>query len=301
MKSSKKLSLYGNLIFDSVHCVKDLKYNASNEGVNNYTSVGAIGNVLRAIDKIDKNLSVDIYSQIGLDHYGSYIKNWLEEFKFEASIDVNDNVITNPHAKTTNAVIISDLFKIQRSSIVNWGACAEMANFDYSPSDWTHIMYADTLENLDESFIKKVSKDSVLSMDLCLSNYSDERKMWIISMLKYVDYLIVSDVEAAGLMSATLSAEKWRSFCVEETANFLGSRVKNRAIIHTPHGSTVSNGKNIHSFTSRYITNKNLNVLGAGDIFASSFITSMLKNNTLEESMAFAHENTTLSLQQRKK
>ena len=301
MKNSKKLSLYGNLIFDSVHCVKDLKHNASNEGVNNYTSVGAIGNVLRAVEKIDKDLNVKIYSQIGLDHYGSYIKNWLQEFKSKASIKIEDNVIVNPLAKTTNAVIISDLFKINRSSIVNWGACADMTNFEIDETDWAHIMYADTLENLDENFLKRVSDKSILSMDLCLSNYSEERKTWIISMLKYVDYLIVSDVEAAGLMSSTISGAAWRSFCTEETANFLGSRVKNRAIIHTPHGSTVSNGKNIHSYTSRYITNKNLNVLGAGDIFASSFITGMLNSGNLEESIAFAHENTTSSLQQREK
>ena len=152
-------------------------------------------------------------------------------------------------------------------------------------------MYLDTLTNLTESDLIKISNNGIVSADLCLNDYSQERKNWVVSMLKYIDYLIISDEEAKSLMSQNNNTV-WRSYCDEEAALFLGKKVKNCCIIHTPHGSTASDGETVNTFTTKFYYNKNLNVLGAGDVFASSFISSTLSGKNLVDSIEYAHTNT---------
>ena len=279
------VSIYGNLILDTVHCVSFFNDGHSNESLKQYKSIGAIGNVVRELKNIDKNLKIFVYSSVGNDDEGSKIIFNLNKLGAEHKINIDHNNLTS------NAVIISDMSLNKRTSIVKWGACTNTLFSDVQPSRWHHIMYLDTLTNLTEDVLISMANDGIVSADLCLNYYTPERKNWIISMLQYINYLIISDEEAKSLTNVFSSGQS-KNYCNEEAAFFLGKKVKNYCIIHTPHGSTVSNGKLTKNFKTKFYRNKNINVLGAGDIFAASFINSILKNYKLDDSIEFAHTNT---------
>jgi len=283
------LSLYGNIILDSVHCVYNFKQNCTNEIINKYCAVGAIGNALRELDCLDSNLNISINSAVGDDLEGKHILKYLDRFKIEKNIEICAN------SPTSTATIISDVKLNTRTSLVNWGACTKSIPSEIKDSTWYHIMYLDTLTSLSKSELIKMSQNGIVSLDLCLDVYPLARKKWIISILKYVDYLIISDTEARSLMSIF---DKFNSKA--DCAKHLGSKVKESCIIHTPAGSTVSDGEALTVFTANIHHDKNLNVLSAGDIFASSFIFYMLKNNDLNDSIKFAHKNTTQRIKDRK-
>jgi len=134
-----------------------------------------------------------------------------------------------------------------------------------SSAVWHHIMYLNQLE--DVSFMKDI-KDGIISVDITSG------KMKNIEMLKYVDYMFISDEDLF--------------MDINELANL----VRGWVVLHYPTGSTITNGKETATTETKLIDN--LNVLGAGDIFAGCFITEMISNKkaTLSDCAATAHENT---------
>ena len=64
--------------------------------------------------------------------------------------------------------------------------------------------------------------------------------------------------------------------------------------MHHPHGSSISDGISIEEFMlpdELYLSD--VNVLGAGDYFASGFINSMINGSDIKTSVINAHRTTT--------
>jgi sugar/nucleoside kinase (ribokinase family) len=70
----------------------------------------------------------------------------------------------------------------------------------------------------------------------------------------------------------------------------LGKMVRGYVIMHHPHGSSISDGNTIEDYvTPEELFLSDINVLGAGDYFASGVIRSMITGNELQESVVKAH------------
>jgi sugar/nucleoside kinase (ribokinase family) len=70
----------------------------------------------------------------------------------------------------------------------------------------------------------------------------------------------------------------------------LGKLVKGCVIMHDPHGSSVSDGNTVEEYVlPEDLFLSDINVLGAGDYFASGFIRSMIMDIDLKESVIKAH------------
>ena len=137
-------------------------------------------------------------------------------------------------------------------------------------SKWNHIMYLNKIE--DPSFISKLG--GIISADLTSGNMNN------LQFLGNIDYLFVSDED----MFMDLQE--------------LATMVKGWVILHSPHGSFCHNGEESFKTTTEVVDN--LNVLGAGDFFAASFISHMLRTNEkIKECVSFAHKNTTKILLRR--
>jgi sugar/nucleoside kinase (ribokinase family) len=96
-------------------------------------------------------------------------------------------------------------------------------------------------------------------------------------MLQYVDYLFISDEDIKGSLSEYTDATKgW-------------------VILHSASGSVVSNGEEEFFYKlPEEMMLKNVNVLGAGDIFASCFLHKLLQNEgDIHNWIEFAHLKTT--------
>ena len=96
--------------------------------------------------------------------------------------------------------------------------------------------------------------------------------MDILESLPYIDYLFVSDEDL--------------SFDIKELAN----QVKGWVILHYPSGSYSTDGSK--TIVKANNVRHNINVLGAGDTFAACFISSMLRNNDMDQALDYAHQNT---------
>ena len=133
-----------------------------------------------------------------------------------------------------------------------------------SRAKWHHIMYLNQLE--DVSFIENI-KDGIVSADLTSGHMNNLDK------LKFIDYLFISDEDLF--------------MDIEE----LAKQVKGWVILHYPEGSYSSNGKESFKLTNTII--ENIDVLGAGDFFAASFIYKKLSEKNEKKCVKYAHSNTT--------
>lgn len=132
-----------------------------------------------------------------------------------------------------------------------------------SKAKWHHVMYLNQLQ--DASFINNI-KSGIISADLTAG------KMNNLDFLAKIDYLFISDEDL--FMDITELAKK----------------VKGWTILHYPGGSYTTNGTK--SFLTENKIIKNVNVLGAGDMFAGSFIYKHLLTDSIQECVTYAHSNT---------
>ena len=289
------VSVYGNTIVDTVYKVSSYREGHSNKSLGKYTSLGGTANTIQELSSLNKNLSISLHTQLGRsDNDAMYAKRWLLNFN-KLYHQKLTTFLSQAEVQTSNALIISDVANNTRSSIVNWGACEQMKNFDFDGHNakWSHFMYVDKLPNLTVNDLKRMPGDGIISVDFCLGEHSAEEKGRIFDLLQYVDYALISEAEASSL-----TGRVWE----DDMAMDMGEICKGTAILHTPKGSHISDGNKVSIIESEFIENVPLNVLGAGDIFAASFINHMLESSCddIEASVEFSHRNTTNKLKRKK-
>tara|TARA_B100001989_G_scaffold251729_1_gene231647 strand:+ start:1153 stop:1830 length:678 start_codon:yes stop_codon:yes gene_type:complete len=129
----------------------------------------------------------------------------------------------------------------------------------------SHAMYINKL--LDISWLKDLK--GIISADVCAGPRVDA------SLLQHVDYFFIADEDAYADLS---------TMCKD---------TKGYVILHTNKSSVVSDGTN----ETKYKIEENMfveksNVLGAGDMFASSFLYALNNNMSIEQIQKYAHETT---------
>ena len=165
------------------------------------------------------------------------------------------------------ALILVDKEKAERASIAN----LNQKNRDpiIRDSTWSHILYVNELNDL--SFIKEVrDKSKIVSIDICKGKIFNQ-----LSILKHVDYFFISDED------------------LFMDIKDLASKVRGWVILHHKAGSLcVSKDK---SFTIKTPVLDNINVLGAGDMFAAATINCILNGvdkSDLQNNIKEAHRVT---------
>ena len=278
------ISIYGNVIVDTVYEVNSFDKNSSNIIEGKYTSLGAAANVIRELGNLNKNLNISVDSAIGNDSDGSFCKSWIRNFNKLHSSNIVSFIETTQE-KTSNALIVSSLTDNTRTSAVNWGACQNHSKFTPHNSKWKHFMYVDKMFNLTKNDLKKTSNNSIISIDFCLGNHTKRERDRLLSLIEFVDYVFISEAEARSLTS--LEKEYDMSL-------FLGKKSRGLCVLHTPKASYTSDGDFVSVFETDYIEDKELNVLGAGDVFCASFISKSIneQESELGDRIRFAHENT---------
>jgi len=130
----------------------------------------------------------------------------------------------------------------------------------------SHILYINELPNTD--FVSQLP--GIVTADCCKGKLID------LNLLKYVDYLFVSDDEVRDL-DGILNA------------------IKGTVIIHSPTGSVSYKNKKEQTYSiDPALMVKNANVLGAGDMFAAAFLLAL--NNNMTNAIEYAHITTSTLL-----
>ena len=129
----------------------------------------------------------------------------------------------------------------------------------------SHALYINKL--LDVSW--RPNLKGIISADVCAGKKVDT------SLLQYVDYFFIADEDAYADLQA---------MCKD---------TKGYVILHSNKNSVVSDGKDEKSYTvDNDLFVAKSNVLGAGDMFASSFLHGICSNKSISETQAYAHETT---------
>lgn len=129
----------------------------------------------------------------------------------------------------------------------------------------SHAMYINKL--LDVSWLKDLP--GVVSADVCAGKRVDS------NLLQYLDYFFISDEDAFADITT------------------MASLTKGYVILHTSKSSVVSDGKTEFTYDlddKLYVPKSN--VLGAGDMFASSFLHGIHSKKDMKSTIAYAHETT---------
>jgi sugar/nucleoside kinase (ribokinase family) len=140
-----------------------------------------------------------------------------------------------------------------------------------SISDWHHIAYINQIVDID--FIYQI-KSGIISVDITKENPNN-----CLKHLHIVDFLFISKEDL-----------------FDDIKN-IAKKTKGWVIAHDPKGSIYTNGELYYEYIipDNLILN-NVNVLGAGDFFAASFITEYLKSKDINLSIPTSHEKTTFLL-----
>ena len=128
---------------------------------------------------------------------------------------------------------------------------------------WSHILYLNHIKDLE--FVKSI-QNSIVSAEVAGKGQFD------LDILTYIDYLFISDEDIIDL-------------------DTLLDKVKGCVILHSNSGSTIYK-KDGTTIVTNHKTIDGVNVLGAGDYFASAFINFMLQTNDIEVSIKIAHNET---------
>jgi len=130
-------------------------------------------------------------------------------------------------------------------------------------SYWHHISYINQIE--DASFISNLK--GIISADI-----TKEEPEKVIPNLKHLDYLFI--------------AKEDLFMDIQE----LGKLVKKYVIVHHPKGSIYSDGETVETYDlPQELFLSDVNVLGAGDYFASGFIKSAIYGNNIKDSVINSH------------
>ena len=134
------------------------------------------------------------------------------------------------------------------------------------PSQVHHLIYLNEMS--ETSFIPAL--DGIITADVCPGKPLKKE------LLEYVDYLFISDEDCDDFAELVEATKGW-------------------VILHSATGSICSNGED-EFFWKLHEDDmlKNVNVLGAGDIFASCCLYKLLGGNTdIRTWIEFAHRTTT--------
>ena len=191
---------------------------------------------------------------------GSMANVWKALLELDPTLDVGLSPID-----VGQALIYIDKLAAQRYSKVNLSLVQHQAKI-YS-SKINHLIYLNEMTRHD--FIPAL--DGIITADICPGKPVNK------DLLQNVDYLFISDEDIDGSLSEYTEATKgW-------------------VILHSSSGSIVSNGDTEFFYKlPEEMMLKNVNVLGAGDIFASCFLHKLLQNERdIHNWIEFAHLKTT--------
>jgi sugar/nucleoside kinase (ribokinase family) len=267
------LAIYGNLILDQILYLERFpREGFASKIVDVCYSPGASANVARAYYKLT-NKKPKVFSAVGLDLNGNKI--------IESIRGYSTPVVQRCPKETSTSVILANKPKSTRTGLVNWGACLETDVFPECKSNWKHFSYLDKVSKLEKEGLSLLS--GIKSVDLTSFDYNDIERERIINCISEIDYVIAAAEESCFLTKAN---------DVEDAATILGAACKGYAVIHEKNGSYISDGLTCEYVDAGHKILKDISVLGAGDIFVASFVSSFEDKLTIKEITLRSHQKT---------
>lgn len=301
---NKGIAIVGNLIVDHVKLIDNYPAPGMLTNIRETSKCigGCAGNTAADIAKIDPELNVVVLGKVGNDADGDYVKGVLSSL----GVDI-EGVITVDDVDTSYTDVMSDTSAGERTFFQARGANAKFSikDIDFSRLnvDIFHIGYALLLDEFDKPddeygtvmarTLAKVSDLGIKTSIDVVSEASDRFKNIVSPCLKYCDYLIFNEVEAAQVTGITVRDEngKISQSAMKQVVNALFEEgVREVVCIHAPEGGWFARkGSAIYYLPSLNLTKDMIKgKVGAGDAFCAGMLYSLYKEFDPEYSLRVA-------------
>ena len=302
---------FGNWIVDRIKTIPSYPAKSLLAMIQNQTSSigGGATNVAVDLAKMDPTLPVYAGGVIGQDTDGDYILRYIQELNIntqymrqtnqvptsytEVMLDQSDRTRTFFHFPGANALLsYADFIKIKvKAKICYIGYLNVLEEFEKSDAGYGN-MAAKTLAWLKE-------KRFITVADLT-SGMTDFNNL-LSPCLKYIDYLVISEIEAGVLSKKQVRETNGRiDFNALESASrsLIKKGVQKYVIIHFPEGTVAMGAKyQIHRASSYSIEKKQIvSAVGAGDAFCSGILYGVHQGLPIQKSLDLGSANAYFNL-----
>ncbi len=246
---------------------------------------GCVPNVAIDLKRIAPEVEIKAVGKIGNDENGEYVKSVLAK----NGVDVEGVSLSADKTSFTEVMSVSGG---QRTFFTYAGTSADFGANDVGMSalnvKMLHLGYFLLLDKIDggdgEKLLKMAQEQGVkTSIDLVSEN--SDRYSLVLPCLKYVDNLIINEVEAGALTGIEPKREK----LVEIAQKLKAYGVKERVIIHTPEIGVCVSETGVQ-LVPAYALPENFIVgtTGAGDAFCAGALLGIYQEKTDKEILEFA-------------
>ena len=246
---------------------------------------GCVPNVAIDLKRICPDLIVKAVGKIGADENGDYVKEVLSK----NGVEIEDiSVGTN---KTSFTEVMS-VTGGQRTFFTYAGASSDFGVNDVPMSalnvKMLHLGYfllLDKIDNGDGELLLKKAKEQGVKTSIDLVSENSDRYSLVLPCLKYVDNLIINEVEAGALTGIEPKSEN----LVKIAQKLKACGVSERVIIHTPEMGVCVSEKGVECVPSYALPdNFIIGTTGAGDAFCAGALFGIYQNKTDKEILEFA-------------
>jgi sugar/nucleoside kinase (ribokinase family) len=295
------IAVAGNMVVDILYRVHGLpkpgELTTIQEGFSR-SSGGALCNVITGLAKLDALLPLTALGRLGNDADGDFVLSLLKQYNNIDSSNIRREGITSFTA------VMADELSNERTFFHYRGAnacfCEEDINWNNVNADFLHIGYIlllDALDEEDDVFGTRMARllfharerRIKTSLDVVSEN-SNRFKHIVPPALKYADYCIINEFEAARITGVDLR-DCNEKIIIPNMRNALeilkAFGVSSWAVIHSPEGGfgldASGNYEEIESFKlpPGYIKG----TVGAGDAFCSGVVYGAYSGLSLKESL----------------
>lgn len=236
---------------------------------------GCVPNVAVDLKRICPELTVKAVGKVGADENGEYVKEVLSK----NGVDIENISVGEDKTSFTEVMSVTGG---QRTFFTYAGASADFGVNDVGMSALNvrmlHLGYfllLDKIDNGDGEILLKKAKENGVKTSIDLVSENSDRYSLVLPCLKYVDNLIINEVEAGALTGI----EPKRENLVEIAQKLKAYGVSERVIIHTPEMGVCVSEKGVECVPSYALPdNFIVGTTGAGDAFCAGALLGIHKD-----------------------
>ena len=246
---------------------------------------GCVPNVAIDLKRICPDLIVKAVGKIGADENGDYVKEVLSK----NGVEIEDIAVGTNKPSCTEVMSVTGG---QRTFFTYAGASSDFGVNDVPMSalnvKMLHLGYfllLDKIDNGDGELLLKKAKEQGVKTSIDLVSENSDRYSLVLPCLKYVDNLIINEVEAGALTGIEPKSEN----LVKIAQKLKACGVSERVIIHTPEMGVCVSEKGVECVPSYALPdNFIIGTTGAGDAFCAGALFGIYQNKTDKEILEFA-------------
>ena len=281
------IAVVGSILVDEINEISSYPKSGELTKIKNVQKSvgGCVPNVAIDLKRICPELQVKAVGKIGADENGEYVKDVLSQNGVEL-----ENIALG--ADKTSFTEVMSVTGGQRTFFTYAGASADFGVDDVDLNGLNvkmlHLGYfllLDKIDSGDGEKMLKMAQEKGIKTSIDLVSENSDRYSLVLPCLKYVDNLIINEVEAGAMTGI----EPKRENLVEIAKKLKSYGVSERVIIHTPELGVCVSETGVE-LVPAYALPENFIVgtTGAGDAFCAGALLGIYQEKTDKEILQFA-------------